>query len=196
MSLISAAIILFMVMDPFGNIPFFISALKHVPEQRRPKVVARELLIALGVLLLFLGTGPHLLKLLAISEHSIRIAGGIILFMIAIRMVFGGADELFKNGIKEEPFIVPLAVPYIAGPSTIATILLFAGQEPGRWKDWIIAIVLAWFCSALILFFAVKISKVLGKRLLKAIEHLMGLILMAIAVEMLVNGIKTVFFAN
>ena len=132
MPIISACILLFLVMDPFGNIPFFLSVLKTVPKEKRKRVIARELLIALIILTVFLFLGPYFLKVLRISESSLRMAGGLVLFLIALKMIFGGTQELFKGTPEGEPLIVPLAVPAIAGPSTVATILLLVGQEPSR----------------------------------------------------------------
>jgi multiple antibiotic resistance protein len=193
MSVLSAAILLFAVMDPFGNMPLFVSVLETLPPERRKRVLARELTIALVLLIACLFVGPFFLSMLHISAPSLGIAGGIILFLISIKMVFGGTDQMFKDVPDGEPLIVPLAVPYVAGPSATATILLLVGQEPGRWGDWLLAIVLAWAASAFFLSFSTKIAAVLGKRVLCAIERLMGLMLTAISIEMLLNGICTVF---
>jgi len=193
MSVISAGILLFMVMDPFGNTPLFLSVLEAVPMERRRRVVLRELLIALLILILFLFVGPHFLMALHISEPSLRIAGGIILFLIAIKMIFGGTDQMFKGTPERDPLIVPLAVPYVAGPSASATVLLLVGQEPSRWPEWLLSLFLAWMGTAVILLFSTKLAGFLGRRGLCAIERLMGLILTAISVEMLMQGIRTVF---
>lgn len=193
MSLISAVILLFVVMDPFGNMPLFVTVLERLPVERRKRVLVRELLIALLLLVGGLFIGPYLLSMLHISPSSLGIAGGIILFLIATKMVFGGTDKMFQDTLEGEPLIVPLAVPYVAGPSATATILLLVGQEPGRWPEWLLAIVLAWAACAFFLAFSVKIAAVLGKRVLCAIERLMGLMLTAISIEMLIVGIRTVF---
>jgi multiple antibiotic resistance protein len=190
MSIISACILLFMVMDPFGNTPLFLSVLKTVPKERRKKVIARELLIALLILTVFLFLGPYFLGALQISESSLRISGGIVLFLIAIKMIFGGTQEMFKGTPEGEPLIVPLAVPAIAGPSTVATILLLVAQEPGRWPDWLLSLFLAWLITALILLSSTELARLLGDRGLTAIERLMGLILTAISVEMFLQGIR------
>lgn len=195
MSIISATILLFLVMDPFGNIPLFLGALKTVPEEKRTKVAARELSIALMILLAFLFTGCKILETMHISSPSLHIAGGVILFMIAVKMVFGGTDEMFKGTPDGEPMIVPLAVPYVAGPSSIATVLLLVGQEPDRWREWFFALLMAWGANCLVLLSSTKLAAVLKDRGLCAIERLMGLILTAISVEMLLNGVK-VFIKN
>ncbi len=193
MTLLSASILLLLVMDPFGNAPVFLCVLKDVPIERRQKVIIRELLIALVVLALFLLVGPPLLKALQISEASLQIAGGIILFLIAIKMTFGSPEGMFPEAFDGEPMIVPLAIPSIAGPSAIATVMLLTGQEPSRWPVWLLSLLLAWIVTSVILLLAAQLDRVLGKRGLSALQNLMGLILTALAVEMFLAGIRAVF---
>ncbi|MCK5220237.1 MAG: NAAT family transporter, partial [Candidatus Aminicenantes bacterium] len=185
----SASLLLFLVMDPFGNIPFFISALKNVDPKRYKKIIIRELLIALIVLMLFLFFGHYILKVLGISEPSLTISGGIILFLIAIKMIFPRPGGHHEEDVEGEPFIVPLAIPYVAGPSAMAAILLITSQEPGRWPEWMLALLLTWFVSGLIIFSSTFFIRFLGKRGLIAIERLMGMILITISVQMLMTGI-------
>jgi multiple antibiotic resistance protein len=192
MTLLSATIILILVMDPFGNIPFFLVVLQTVDPARRMRVVFREMLIALAILLVFLAGGPSLLSALHISEPSLRIAGGVILFLIATRMIFGTTAGLVVGAPEGEPFIVPLAVPSIAGPSAIATVLLLVAQEPDRWPLWLLAVMIAWAASSLVLSLSVKLERLLGRRGLNALQRLMGLILTTFAVEMFVQGVKSV----
>lgn len=192
MTLLSATIILILVMDPFGNIPFFLVVLQTVDPAHRLRVVLREMLIALAILLIFLAGGPPLLSALQITEPSLRIAGGVILFLIATRMIFGTAAGLVVGAPEGEPFIVPLAVPSIAGPSAIATVLLLVAQEPGRWPLWLLAVMIAWAVSSLVLSLSVRLERVLGQRGLNALQRLMGLILTTFAVEMFVQGVKSV----
>jgi len=193
MTFVTAAILLFMVMDPFGNIPFFVCVLQDVPLERQRRVLVRELFIALFVLFIFLFAGPSFMRMLQVSEASLRIAGGIILFLIAIKMVFGQVGELLKGSSEGEPFIVPLAIPSIAGPSAMATLLLLVGQEPTRRPEWALSLLLAWGCSAVILMFSGRIGRVLGKKGLGAVERLMGLVLTTISVEMFIQGLHAVF---
>ncbi len=193
MSILSASILLFLVMDPFGNAPVFLSVLKGVPTERRQKAIIRELFIALIVLLLFLLAGPHLLKALHISEPSLRIAGGIILFLIAIKMVFGKVGDMFSGPLEEEPFVVPLAIPCLAGPSAIATVMLLTAQEPHRWLEWVMSLLSAWILTSIILLFSSKLDRVLGEKGMSALQHLMGLILTGLAVEMFIQGLRAVF---
>jgi len=191
MTIVSAAVLLFLVMDPLGNIPFFLVALKHVEPEKRKPVLMRELLIALGVLLVFLFAGQHLLDIFQISEPSLSISGGIILFLIALRMIFHGSEGVFSDPPEREPFIVPLAVPYLAGPSAMATVMLLVSREPGRWGHWLLALAAAWLASALILYWAADLSRLLRDRGLAAIERLMGMLLTAVAVQMALTGVRS-----
>lgn len=187
-----AALILFLlVMDPLGGIPFFIAALKKVPEQRKKKVIAREMVIALGLMVLFMFQGAKILKLLSISGPSLTIAGGIILLLIAIKMIFPTKDEFMESVAADEPLIVPLAIPYVSGPSALITVSLVMSKEPLRWKEWLLALLIAWFITGTILIMCTELERILGERGVIAIERLMGMILTAIAVEMTLNGITT-----
>lgn len=188
MTIFSAALLLFMVMDPLGNIPLFLTALKNVPDKRRTFVIFRELIIALIVMLIFLFSGQAFLSALHISEPALTATGGVILFLIAIKMIFPDAPNT-NHANEEEPFIVPLAIPYVAGPSALATLLLITSNEPGRWQDWTLALFAAWFVTGVILLCAVPLAKILRNRGLIAIERLMGMILVAIAIQMLMDGI-------
>jgi MarC family membrane protein len=175
-------------MDPLGNIPLFLSALKGVAPERRVKVIIRELLIALLVMVIFLFSGQAFLSALNISESALTVTGGVILFLIALKMIFP-QDAATHKIPTEEPFIVPLAIPYVAGPSALATLLLIMNGEPHRWPEWLAALFIAWFASGLILMCAGPLAKVLRNRGLIAIERLMGMILVAIAIQMLMNGV-------
>lgn len=188
MSVFSAAILLLLVIDPFGNIPFFVAALRRTDERRRRSVIARELFIALLVLVAFLFLGQHLLALLQISESALTAAGGTVLLLIAIRMIFPSARSSAPESAGE-PFIVPLAIPYVAGPSAMAAVLLIMNREPGRWPEWLAALFMAWAVSAVIIMLCGPIAKALGDKGLTAIERLMGMLLVAIATQMLMNGI-------
>ena len=190
MTLFSAAVLLFLVLDPFGNIPFFIAALQNVPRERHNRVIVRELVIALFVLVVFLFAGQHILKALQISEPALRAAGGTVLFLIAIRMVFPRPGASVGEELTGEPFIVPLAIPYVAGPSALASVLLIMNQEPERWPEWLGALFLAWLLTGIIILASSVLAKRLGKRVLIAIERLMGMILVALAIQMLMTGIR------
>ena len=189
MTLLSAFVLLFLVMDAFGNIPLYLSALAPVAPERRARVIARELLAALVVLIVFLFAGPLILRALGISEGALSIAGGIILFIIALRMIFPQHGSMAEEDLGE-PFIVPLAIPFVAGPSAMATLMLVMSEDPARWPEWLLALVLAWGVTAGILLAAGRLSRVLGRRGLIALERLMGMVLTALAVEMFLRGLS------
>lgn len=192
MTTFSAAILLFFVMDPIGNIPLFLAALGPVDPARRLLVVGREMLIAYGLLAGFLYAGRPLLGVLGISEPALTIAGGIVLFLIAIRMVFPASHGTLGESVEGEPFVVPLAIPYIAGPSALATVLLMTSRDPGRHTEWLFAMSLAWLASAAILLFGATLSRFLGDKGITAIERLMGMVLVASAVQMFLDGVAKV----
>lgn len=189
MTTLSAALLLFLVIDPLGNIPMFMTTLKKVETSRQRKVVVRELIIALLVLVGFLFLGQYLLQLLHLSETALTTAGGIILLIIAIKMIFPSHHSGLQQDVEGEPFIVPLAIPYVAGPSAMATALLMMSREPERWLDWLLAVLIAWFASAVIIYFSSYFAKFLGEKGLIAIERLMGMLLITVAVQMLLTGI-------
>jgi MarC family membrane protein len=189
MSIVSAAVLLFFVMDPLGNIPSFLVALREVEPARRQYVIVRELLIALAVLVVFLIAGAPLLRVFHISEPSLSISGGVILFIIALRMVFPTGDSAPMELPDKEPFIVPLAVPLLAGPSAAATIILMATREPERRWEWLVALIGAWLAAAVILYCGAALSR-LGQRGLLALERLMGMLLTALAVQMTLDGFE------
>lgn len=193
MTLASAAFLLFLVMDPLGNVPFFLSSLSHIDPKRQNRIVIRELLIAYLVLVVFLFVGLHLLTLLHISNRALTISGGVILFLIALRMVFPSQDRRLQEDIEGEPFIVPLAIPYVAGPSALATEVLLMSQEPERWPEWLAALTIAWLASAIILLLGSQLRTLLGNKGLIAVERLMGMVLVAVAVQMFLNGIEEAF---
>lgn len=190
MTVLSAAVLLFFVMDPLGNVPLFLTALRRVAPERHRRVIVRELLIALVVLVAFLLLGRGLLGLLRVSAEALTVAGGVILLLIALRMIFPTAEHNLREDVEDEPFIVPLAVPYTAGPSALATVLLLTSREPGRWLDWLLALVLAWVVTSIVLYFAAGMSRFLGQRGLVAMERLMGMLLVTVAMEMLLSGLR------
>ena len=191
-SVFSAAVVLFFVMDPLGNTPLFLSLLKDLPPKRRRYIIARELLIALGIMLTFLFFGQGLLNLLELEQESVTIAGGIVLMIIGLRMVFPTKDGVMGDQTGGEPFIVPLAIPLIAGPSALATLILMVHSDPNALGKWISALMLAWGSAALVLSAAPFLYSLLKERGLSALERLMGMLLIMIAVQMLLNGLQTV----
>ncbi|WP_269532671.1 MarC family protein [Chitinimonas sp. BJYL2] len=189
-SFISATILLILVTDPLGNIPLFIGLLRQVDPARRRRIIIREVLLATAILLFFLFFGQRVLDVMHLSETSLGIAGGVILFLIALKMIFPHPEGAFAHQVKGEPFLVPLAIPFIAGPSAMATVLLLVSREPDRMWEWIGALLVAMSVSAVVLGFAEKIADFLGEQVTMAFERLMGLILTAIAIEMLLAGIQ------
>lgn len=196
MDIVSAAIVLLLVMDPFGNIPLVVSGLRGVDASRRPRIVLRECAIAYVVLVAFLFGGQAFLALLGLSGTALEIAGGVILFLIALRMVFPHPEGIFgeaavaRDGRAGEPFIVPIAIPAIAGPSALASVIVLVSRDPNRWLHWLAAITIATLVTLAILVAAERVSRWLGERGIMAMEKLMGLILTAIAIQMLLSGIS------
>ena len=191
-SFLSATILLILITDPLGNIPLFLSALKRVEPARRTRVIYRECLIAFVTLLLFMLFGRPFLALLHLTDESLRVAGGVILLLIAIRMIFPEHGlGLAEDGEDREPFIVPIAIPLIAGPSAMATVLLLSSREPARMLEWIGALTISMAVMLVVFRLATRIRRVLGEQVITALERLMGLVLTAVAVEMLLGGVTS-----
>lgn len=189
MTTLSAALLLFLILDPLGNIPVFLSLLEPLPAKRRRLVLIRELLIALVVLFIFLWAGRYVLAAMHLRQESVSIAGGIVLFLIGLKMIFPSPEGMFGETAEGEPFIVPMAIPLVAGPSGMAAVMLFSTQYPDRMLDWSLALFVAWLGTAVILFSATSLYKLLGKPVLVAVERLMGMLLVAISVQMLLDGV-------
>ena len=189
-STLSAGILLFLIMDPLGNIPVFLGLLKSVAPERRRFVLARELVIALGALFAILFCGGFVLKALQLRPESVSIAGGIVLFLIGVKMVFPPRDgSIFGGPEGAEPFIVPMAIPGVAGPSAMAALMLMANSNPGRTADWSIALFCAWIATAVILLSSTYLYRCLGDSVLTAIERLVGMLLVALSVQMFLDGV-------
>lgn len=187
--IIAAAVTLSFVMDPLGNMAVFNGVLARFDTRRRVAIIARELLFALGILLVFLFAGTKILELFGLTQPSLNIAGGVLLFLIALRMIFPrhSRDE---DEVVEDPFIVPLAMPLVAGPSTIAILLFLSSSQPERIWDWCIALVIAWSATTAVLLAAPLLMRFLGPRGVRALERLMGMILILIATQMLLDGAR------
>ena len=191
MDTFSAAVMLFLIMDPLGNLPIFASILRHIEPKKRRRVLIRELLFALVIMLLFLFAGEAILNFLNLRSESVSIAGGIILFLIAIRMIFPQPGGVVGLAAGEEPFIVPMAIPLMAGPSVLAALILLAHTDGTRMMDWTIALLAAWGLSAIILLFYKVFTKVLGEKGLTTVERLMGMVLVMISVQMFLDGVAS-----
>jgi multiple antibiotic resistance protein len=186
----AATATLFFVMDPLGNMPLFNAVLSRYEPRRRAAITARELVFALAILLVFLFAGTSILEFMGLTQPSLNIAGGVLLFIIALRMIFprsGGAELTARD---EEPFIVPLAMPMVAGPSTIAILLLLSSTQPERIWDWFTALLIAWGGTTVLLTASPFLLRVLGDRGLRALERLMGMLLVLLATQMLLNGVR------
>jgi MarC family membrane protein len=192
---VSALVLLLLVLDPFGSLPIFIAVMRPVAPERRRRVALRESAIAFGVLLAFMFAGQTFLSLMHLSERSLEVAGGVILLIIAMKMIFASGGELYAGeGSPREPLIFPLAVPLLAGPSAMATVLLLASRQPERLLHWVGALTVAMAVSTVVLLAADRIRRWIGSSMVAAIEKLMGLVLTAIAVEMILAGLKRYFF--
>lgn len=192
-SFLSSTILLILITDPLGNIPFFISALRKVRPERRRIVVVRECLIAFAALLVFLVAGRPILRILHLSEDALRVSGGGVLLLIAIRMIFPEHGERLgeDEASTAEPFIVPVAIPLIAGPSAMATVLLMSTPDPLQMLSLAGSLTVTIAITALVFVSSTRIQKVLGDQAITALERLMGLVLTAVAVEMLLGGIAS-----
>lgn len=185
----SATILLLLITDPVGNIPIFAQALRDVPPKRRKFIILREILIAYVVLLGFMFVGEAFMRAMNLSEISLQMAGGVVMFLIALRMIFPPAPTEVPPMVGE-PLIVPLAIPSVAGPSALATVMLLVSQAPERRLEWIAALTLTMVLGAAILLLAERIQRLVGERVVIALERLMGLILVALSVEMMIRATK------
>ena len=195
-SFLSAFILLLLVLDPLGSLPVFIPLMRDVAPARRRRVAMREVLIAFSVLFVFMFFGDVFLRVMRLSERSLEVAGGVILLMVAIRMIFSHEGGVYGTPEGKEPFIFPLAVPLLAGPSAMATVLLLASRQPDRVLSWVGALACAMLVSGAVLLLCERIRKLLGDSVVSALEKLMGLVLTAIAVEMILAGLKQYFMAS
>ena len=194
-SFLSAFILLLLVLDPLGSLPIFIPIMRSVPPQRRALVAVREVGVAFAVLFAFMFFGESFLHVMRLSERSLEVAGGVILLMVAIRMIFGHAGGVYGVPEGREPLIFPLAVPLLAGPSAMATVLLLASRQPDKVLSWVGALVCAMAVSGAVLLLCDRIRRLVGDSVVSALEKLMGLVLTAIAVEMILAGLKRYFMA-
>jgi MarC family membrane protein len=189
---LSATVLLILITDPLGNIPLFINCLRGVAPHRRIRVILREVAIAFVILLIFMLVGDRFLRMMSLTDLSLRIGGGIVLFLIALRMIFPHPDGPFGADTRAgEPLIVPLAIPALAGPSALATVMLLTSQAPNKMMEWVAALTVTMIVCAIVLVLAERIQQWLGERTVMAFERLMGLVLVVISVEMMLGGIRT-----
>lgn len=191
-SIISTAILLFFILDPFGNVPLVLSILKDIDKKQHRSIIIRETFIGLLILLVFLFFGDEFLSVFHLETHSITIAGAIIFFIIAVKMIFPDPDAELFSGVKgEEPLVVPIAMPMIAGPAAIATLIVIAKTNENETFPLFLSLLLAWFFSSLILVLAPQLYKILKDKGLKALEKLMGMLLLIMSVQMFIDGIRS-----
>lgn len=190
MTFLSALILLLLVMDPLGNVPLTLGVLRNVEPQRRRAIILREMFIAMGVLVGAMFVGPWVMRVLRLESLVLQVAGGIVLFIIAINMIFPNEQTLAQPE-DSEPLIVPIAVPLVAGPSAIATLLLLSSQHPDNTLEVLLALLVAWAVTAVVLLLSTRLSDVLGKKGLRAVERLMGMVLIMVATQMFLSGVRT-----
>lgn len=186
--IITTAVTLFIVLDPFGNLAVFHTVLSSCPEKDRSRILIREMLIALVVLMLFLFWGQPLLQFLGLKASTLQITSGVILFIISLGMIFP-AKSVLGHEADDEPFIVPLAIPLVAGPSTLILLLLLASQQSDHMTEIAIATFIAWLLTALILLASPIFMRFLGRKGSRALERLMGMLLVMIAIQMFLDGV-------
>jgi multiple antibiotic resistance protein len=191
-SIWSAAVLLFLLMDPIGNIPILLAVLKGIDLKRQRTIIIRELLIALGILVFFIFTGRPLLNFMHLQKEAVTIAGGIILLIIGLRMIFPKPEGVMGQTPGGEPFLVPIAIPMVAGPSVLSMLILMTQGGPGNRMSLLLSLVIAWVMSFLIMLVAPALIKVLKERGLIALERFMGMILVMMAVQMLLDGFKEI----
>ncbi len=184
--MISLAILLFIVMDPFGNLVAINALLSGVPPATRRGVILRESAIAACILLGAVFAGGALIGVLGLERHSLSISGGIVLFLIALGMLFP-SRKMLDESVDGLPLIVPIAMPLIAGPSAISMVILFSQEHPPSTVT--AAVLIASAASALLLGASPLIFDFLGRRGTAALERLMGMLLIMISVQMILDGL-------
>jgi MarC family membrane protein len=192
-SFLSAFILLLLVLDPFGSLPIFIPIMDKVPRERRALVALREVVMAFLVLFAFMFFGEGFLRVMSLSERSLEVAGGVILLIVSIRMIFNQTGTVYATADDRQPFIFPLAVPLLAGPSAMATVLLLASRQPEHIWTWVGALLCAMLVAGIVLLLCERIRNWVGDSVVAAAEKLMGLVLTAVAVEMILAGLKRYF---
>jgi len=195
-SILSTALLLTFVLDPFGNIPVLLSLLRDMDNRRRYRIIIREVLIGLAILLMFLFLGDSFLRVFHLETEAVTIAGGIIFFIFGIRMIFPDEKGSAVFPADADPLVVPIALPMIAGPSALATLLVLSNNHPGKTLELFYALLLAWLVSALFFLAAPLLYKVLKDKGLTAMERLMGMLLLIMSVQMFINGLRGVMGAG
>lgn len=193
LSILSTVLVLFFILDPFGNVPVLLTLLKDVDKKRRYQIIIREVLIGLAILLCFLFFGDNFLQIFHLETEAVTIAGGVIFLIIGLKMIFPDPKGAPLFSSDEEPLVVPIALPMIAGPSALATLILLSHNNPGQEKELLISLLIAWGLSTLIFLSSPMLYRVLKNKGLTALERLMGMLLLIMSVQMFIDGIRGVF---
>jgi multiple antibiotic resistance protein len=189
MFIFTKAFQLFLVLDPLGNTGIIAALLSKIEPRRQRAIVARELSIALCIMLLMFFLGSYFLLYLNLSQAAVTMTGGIIFFLFAISLLFPGSSMVNLSNLDDEPFIVPIATPLIVGPSSIATIILYA-HDRSLWTPSLLAVLLAWVVTAVIIFMGPWLLSLMGRTGMHVVERFIGLICALVAVKMLLKGLK------
>jgi len=191
-SIISTAILIFFILDPFGNVPLLLSILKNVDKEKHRKIIIREVLIGFLILVTFLFFGEQFLSIFHLETQAITIAGGIIFFVIALKMIFPdpSGESLFSIKKDDDPLVVPIAMPMIAGPAALATLLVLAKTNAQHLGELFLSLSLGWGLSSIVLLLSPVLYKILKTKGLTALERLMGMLLLMMAVQMFIEGIR------
>jgi len=192
-SIFSTAVLIFFILDPFGNVPLLLSILKNVDKKKHSKIIIREMLIGLSILVVFLFFGEQFLSLFHLETQAITISGGIIFFVISLKMIFPDPNggDMFATKKDDEPLVVPIAVPMIAGPAALATLLVLAKTNAQHSGSLLISLLLAWGLASVVLLFSPNLYKILKVKGLTALERLMGMLLLILSVQMFIDGIRS-----
>ncbi|MCX4187459.1 MarC family protein [Methylophaga sp. OBS4] len=188
--MIESALLLFLVIDPFGNLPFVLAVIGDSPPARYRRTIVRETLLAFVVLTVFTLAGDQVLGYLSIEQASLMVAGGVILFLISLKMIFHSAKEIFDSDYRDDPFLFPIAVPSLAGPSAITAVMILRSQQQTSVEQLLAALFLVILATCIVLLLGRRISGWLGVRGIRAVEKLMGLLLNLVAVNMMLVGVK------
>ncbi len=187
-------LLLFLVIDPFGNLPFVLAVIGNAPRQRYWRIIVREVLIAFSILALFAFSGDQILGYLNIERASLTVSGGVILFLISLKMIFQSAAEIFDDNYRDDPVLVPIAVPSLAGPSAITTVMILRTRQQTGLLELLAALFVVFLITCGILLLGRRISFYLGQRGVQAMEKFMGLLLNLVAVNMILMGVKEFAF--
>ncbi|MCH9610512.1 MAG: hypothetical protein SP1CHLAM42_05790 [Chlamydiales bacterium] len=185
---ISTAFTLFLVIDSLGTLPAYLSQVEKLDSKRCIRVAIRELIFALILMVAFFYLGQLFLNLLGLSKTAVEISGGVVLFLIATRLIFSN-EEHSQRWKRGKPFIVPIATPLLAGPSFVATVTIFGLSDVPN-DIVLLSLLVAWFLSGLVYLFGRPIFNLIRARGLLACQRLMGLLISLVAVQMILEGVR------